>query len=128
MPSPLRSFLFAPGNRPRMLQKGGTVRRRRRHSWTSKTRCRSAKRKPPGKPVHEAVGAIDTCPVYVRINPLVATAGFSQPIGEADLAAIIRPGLAGVILPKVESPDDLRRADTLLHGTGSATRPRARQR
>jgi citrate lyase subunit beta/citryl-CoA lyase len=115
MPSPLRTLLFAPGNRPRMLQKVGQcgadaviLDLEDAVPISEKAATRSA--------VREAVGAIDTCPVYVRINPLTAAAGFSQPIGEADLAAVVRPGLAGIILPKVESPDDLHRADALLQG------------
>ena len=113
MPSPLRTFLFAPGNRPRMLQKVGQcgadaviLDLEDAVPISEKEATRPA--------VREAVGAIDTCPVYVRVNPLAAAAGFSQPIGEADLDAIVRPGLAGIILPKVESPDDLRRAEALL--------------
>ena len=115
MPSPLRSFLFAPGNRPRMLQKVGQC-GADAVILDLEDAVPISEKEATRQAVREAIGAIDTCPVYVRVNPLVATAGFSQPIGEADLAAIIRPGLAGIIVPKVESPDDLRRADTLLQG------------
>ena len=113
MPRPMRSFLFAPGNRPRMLQKVG-------HCGADavildlEDAVPISEKEATREAVRDAAGAIDTCPVYVRINPLEAAAGFSQPIGEADLAAIVRPGLAGIILPKAESPDDLRRADGLL--------------
>ncbi|MDE0205779.1 MAG: CoA ester lyase, partial [Candidatus Tectomicrobia bacterium] len=108
----------APGNRPRMLQKVG-------HCGADavildlEDAVPISEKEATREAVRDAVGAIDTCPVYVRINPLQAAAGFSQPIGEADLAAIVRPGLAGVILPKAESPDDLRRADSLLQGLES---------
>ena len=118
MPRPMRSFLFAPGNRPRMLQKVG-------HCGADavildlEDAVPISEKEATREAVRDAVGAIDTCPVYVRINPLEAAAGFSQPIGDADLAAIVRPGLAGVILPKAESPDDLRRADSLLQGLES---------
>ena len=118
MPRPMRSFLFAPGNRPRMLQKVG-------HCGADavipdlEDAVPISEKEATREAVRDAVGAIDTCPVYVRINPLEAAAGFSQPIGEADLAAIVRPGLAGIILPKAESPDDLRRADGLLQGLES---------
>ena len=118
MPRPMRTFLFAPGNRPRMLQKVG-------HCGADavildlEDAVPISEKEATRVAVRDAVGAIDTCPVYVRINPLQAAAGFSQPIGEADLAAIVRPGLAGIILPKAESPDDLRRADTLLQGLES---------
>ena len=118
MPRPMRTFLFAPGNRPRMLQKVG-------HCGADavildlEDAVPISEKEATRVAVRDAVGAIDTCPVYVRINPLQAAAGFSQPIGEEDLAAIVRPGLAGIILPKAESPDDLRRADTLLQGLES---------
>lgn len=118
MPRPMRTFLFAPGNRPRMLQKVG-------HCGADavildlEDAVPISEKEATRVAVRDAVGAIDTCPVYVRINPLQAAAGFSQPIGEADLAAIVRPGLAGIILPKAETPDDLRRADTLLQGLES---------
>jgi citrate lyase subunit beta/citryl-CoA lyase len=115
MPSPLRTLLFAPGNRPRMLQKVGQC-GADAVILDLEDAVPISEKEATRQAVREAVGAIDTCPVYVRINPLVATTGFSQPIGEADLAAVVRPGLAGIILPKVESPDDLHRTDTLLQG------------
>ena len=118
MPRPMRSFLFAPGNRPHMLQKVG-------HCGADavildlEDAVPISEKEATREAVREAIGAIDTCPVYVRINPLHAAAGFSQPIGEADMAAILRPGLAGIILPKAESPDDLDHADNLLRGLES---------
>ena len=118
MPRPMRSFLFAPGNRPRMLQKVG-------HCGADavildlEDAVPISEKEVTRDAVRDAAGTIDTCPVYVRINPLEAAAGFSQPIGEADLAAIVRRGLAGIIVPKVESPDDLQRADTLLQSLES---------
>ncbi len=115
MPSPLRSLLFAPGNRPHMLQKVGQC-GADAVILDLEDAVPVSEKEATRQAVREAVGDIDTCPVYVRINPLTAAAGFSQPIGEADLVAVARPGLAGIILPKVESPDDLRRADTLLQG------------
>ena len=118
MPRPMRSFLFAPGNRPRMLQKVGQC-GADAVILDLEDAVPISEKEATREAVRDAVGAIDTCPVYVRINPLQAAAGFSQPIGEADLAAIVRRGLAGVILPKAESADDLRRADTLLNGLES---------
>jgi citrate lyase subunit beta/citryl-CoA lyase len=64
--------------------------------------------------VRAAVQRICTCPVYVRINPLVASTGFSQPIGAADLQAIVCQELAGIILPKVEAASEVRHVDRLL--------------
>lgn len=109
----LRSFLFAPGNRPRMLEKVG-------HCGADavivdlEDAVPIAEKAATRPAVRAAVSAITTCPVYVRINPLVAATGFSQAIGETDLSAIVCADLAGVILPKVEAPDDLQHAESLL--------------
>ena len=40
--------------------------------------------------------------LYVRINPL------DSGLAMADLAAVVRPGLAGIMLPKTSSADDVR--------------------
>jgi len=64
--------------------------------------------------VREALTAISNCPVYVRINPLVAATSFSQAIGEADLQAIVCDDLAGVVLPKTERAADARQAESIL--------------
>lgn len=110
---PLRTLLFAPGNRPRMLEKVGQcgadaviLDLEDAVPIADKAATRPA--------VLAAVRAMTTCPVYVRINPLRAATNFSQAIGEADLHAIVCPELAGIILPKVESADDVRHADQLL--------------
>jgi citrate lyase subunit beta/citryl-CoA lyase len=44
----------------------------------------------------------------VRVNPL----GTGLTLG--DLAAVVRPGLAGIVLPKVEGPQDLRQVSHYL--------------
>jgi citrate lyase subunit beta/citryl-CoA lyase len=46
--------------------------------------------------------------VLVKVNPV------GSDDLDADLRAIVRPGLAGIILPKVQSPDDVRCVDALL--------------
>lgn len=109
----LRTLLFAPGNRPRLVAKVGQcgadaviLDLEDAVPIADKAATRPA--------VREALQAITTCPVYVRINPLAAVAGFSQPIGAADLQAIVCQELAGIILPKVETAADVRHADGLL--------------
>lgn len=109
----LRTFLFAPGNRPRILQKVGQcgadaviLDLEDAVPIADKAATRPA--------VLAATRAITNVPVYVRINPLVANTGFSQAIGEADLQAVVCPELTGIMLPKVESPEAARHADRLL--------------
>src|SRR5712692_3166550 len=109
----LRTFLFAPGNRPRMLQKVG-------HCGADavildlEDAVPIAEKEATRPAVRAAAQAITTCAVYIRINPFVAATSFSQAIGAADLQAIVYPALAGVILPKVEAPDEVRHTDRLL--------------
>jgi citrate lyase subunit beta/citryl-CoA lyase len=46
--------------------------------------------------------------VYVRVN------GFWSHLTDDDLAAVVRPGLDGVVLAKANTPADVERADALL--------------
>jgi homoserine dehydrogenase len=102
-----RSFLFAPGNRPRFVEKVA-------HCGADavildlEDAVPIAEKADARHAVREALTAISNCPVYVRINPLVAATSFSQAIGEADLEAIVCSNLAGVILPKTERAAEAR--------------------
>ncbi len=109
-----RSFLFAPGNRPRFVEKVA-------HCGSDavildlEDAVPIADKEATRHVVREALATISNCPVYVRINPLVAATSFSQAIGEADLEAIVCADLAGVILPKTESAADAAQAESILH-------------
>ena len=46
--------------------------------------------------------------LFVRVNPLDGWAGAEE------LRAVVRPGLAGIVLPKVRSAQDVKLADRLL--------------
>jgi citrate lyase subunit beta/citryl-CoA lyase len=109
----LRSILFAPGNRPRMVEKVGQC-GADAVILDLEDAVPIAEKAATRPAVRTAIGAITACPVYVRINPLVTTTGFSQPIGAADLQAVVCAELAGIILPKVEAADEVRQADQLL--------------
>lgn len=109
-----RSFLFAPGNRPRFVEKVA-------HCGADavildlEDAVPIAEKADARHAVREALTAISNCPVYVRINPLVAATSFSQAIGEADLEAIVCSNLAGVILPKTERAADAQEAESILN-------------
>ena len=109
----LRTLLFAPGNRPRMLQKVGQC-GADAVILDLEDAVPIAEKEATRPAVRDAVRTITACPVYVRINPLMAVTGFSQPIGAADLQAVVSQELAGVIVPKVEAADDVRHAEQLL--------------
>src|SRR5262249_59380521 len=51
---------------------------------------------------------------FVRINPLASRAPFTTACGADDLAAVVAPGLRGVVFPKVETTEDLEAVDEAL--------------
>ena len=111
--SVLRTMLFAPGNRPRMLEKVGAC-GADAVILDLEDAVPIAEKVVTRTVVRAAVGAITTCPVYVRINPLDPRAAFSQAIGGADLQAVACAQLHGVLLPKVEEAADVQHAERLL--------------
>jgi citrate lyase subunit beta/citryl-CoA lyase len=57
---------------------------------------------------NELPGMPSGAPVFVRVNNV------HSGLARADLMAIVRPGVAGVIQPKTESPQDVRDLDVLI--------------
>lgn len=105
---PLRSMLFAPGNQPRLVSKVGTfgsdavildLEDAVPHSEKAATR----------PAVRAALATLAGGPLrYVRVNALDSGLLFD------DLAAIVCPDLDGIVLPKVDTPEDLVTAETRL--------------
>ena len=104
---PLRSFLFAPGNHPRRMEKALTL---EADAVILDLEDAVAIAEKPA--TRDAVVAAYTQPrtglLYVRVN--AADTEFCH----GDFAAIVRPGLDGIILPKVESAATLQTIDWLL--------------
>ncbi|MGE0224548.1 MAG: CoA ester lyase [Acetobacteraceae bacterium] len=110
----LRSLLFAPGNHARRVEKAlslpadGVI-------LDLEDAVAIAE-----KPATRAT-IVDTLPrprhgrLYVRVNALTTEWCY------ADLVAVVRPGLDGIILPKVEDADQLKAADWVI---GSLERER----
>lgn len=63
-----------------------------------------------------AAGLVDRLPgrCTVRINPLTVARDFGVAAGADDLRAVVRPGLAGIVAPKIDDADALRRIDEHL--------------
>lgn len=104
---PLRSFLFAPGNHPRRVEKALTLDAdavildlEDAVAIAEKPATRGA--------VVAAFAQQRTGLLYVRVN--AADTEFCY----RDLTAIVRAGLDGIILPKVESAASLQTIDWLL--------------
>jgi citrate lyase subunit beta/citryl-CoA lyase len=102
-----RSFLFAPGNHPRRVEKAFTLGAdavildlEDAVALTEKAASRNL--------VAEAVARAGKVRVYVRVNAM------GTPFCFRDLADTVVPGLHGVVLPKVESAADLHAIDWML--------------
>jgi citrate lyase subunit beta / citryl-CoA lyase len=104
---PLRSFLFAPGNHARRVEKALSL-----DTDAVILDLEDAVATTEKRATREAVVGALVRPrralLYVRVNAVDTEFCYG------DLAAIVRPGLDGVILPKVESAAGLATADWLL--------------
>jgi citrate lyase subunit beta/citryl-CoA lyase len=104
---PLRSFLFAPGNHARRVEKALSL---DADAVILDLEDAVATAEKPGTR-ERVVAAFERSRrgwLYVRVN--AADTDFCY----GDLVAIVRPGLDGIILPKVESPATLVTIDWLL--------------
>jgi citrate lyase subunit beta/citryl-CoA lyase len=104
---PLRSFLFAPGNHARRVEKALSL-----DADAVILDLEDAVAIAEKRATRDAVIAALARPrrtlLYVRVNAVDTEFCYG------DLAAIVRPGLDGVVLPKVESAAGLATADWLL--------------
>ena len=96
-----RTFLFAPGNHPRRVEKAFTV--GADAVILDLEDAVAVSEKIGTRPVViEALRKERACKGYVRVNATTTEWGF------ADIMAVVQPGLDGIILPKVESADELK--------------------
>ena len=102
-----RSFLFAPGNVPRRVEKAltldadGVI-------LDLEDSVGVAEKPATRAPVAQALSRPRKPRAYVRVNAP------STPFCYRDLADTVRPGLDGVVVPKIESAADLHAIDWLL--------------
>lgn len=102
-----RSFLFAPGNHARRVEKSLTL--GADAVILDLEDAVAAAEKPAARPmVIEALQRPRRCLGYVRVNPL------GTPWSYADLVAVVTPGVDGIVLPKVERASDLHTAEWLI--------------
>jgi citrate lyase subunit beta/citryl-CoA lyase len=108
----IRSWMFVPGHRQKMIDKAlglnadaimldieDGVAPNEKDSARKNIGASLGRVKTAGSPAR-----------YVRINAI------GHQWMDADLAAIVRPGLEGLVCPKVDTVDDVRRVDALLNG------------
>src|SRR5437667_10421729 len=104
---PLRSFLFAPGNHARRVEKALTL-----DADAVILDLEDAVATAEKPATRAAVAAALTAPrsglLYVRVNAVDTEFCYG------DLVAVVRAGLDGIILPKAESPAMLTAIDWVL--------------
>ncbi len=107
----LRSWMFVPGHRQRMIDKALSldadaimldiedgVAPNEKDSARQNIADSLGRDKAPGTPAR-----------YVRINAI----GHARM--DADLEAVVRPGLKGLVCPKVDTPEEVRTVDAILN-------------
>jgi citrate lyase subunit beta / citryl-CoA lyase len=104
---PLRSFLFAPGNHPRRVEKALTL-DADAVILDLEDAVAIAEKPATRDAVAAAYGQPRTGLLYVRVN--AADTAFCY----GDFTAIVRAGLDGIVLPKVESAATVQTIDWLL--------------
>jgi citrate lyase subunit beta/citryl-CoA lyase len=106
---PLRSILYSPGHKTSMIEKAP--------SYGADALCLVLEDSVPEALKAEARGIVAESigtlaakgqTVFVKVNPP------DGPELEPDIEAITQPGLAGVVLPKVQTADDVRKVDALF--------------
>lgn len=102
-----RSFLFAPGNHARRVEKALTLTAdvvildlEDAVAMAEKPAARQA--------VRAALARPRRCRGYVRVNAMGTEWGY------ADLVAMVAPGVDGIVLPKLESADEIKAADWVI--------------
>src|SRR5216683_1677003 len=104
---PFRSFLFAPGNHPRRVEKALSL-DADAVILDLEDAVATAEKAATRATVAAALQRSRRGLLYIRVNAVDTEFCYG------DLAAIVRPGLDGIILPKVESAAGLATVDWLL--------------
>ncbi|MBV6304505.1 CoA ester lyase [Candidimonas humi] len=102
-----RSLVFAPANHARRVEKAFTL-GADAVILDLEDACAVSEKVSSRPKVVQALSLPRTCLGYARINPL------STPYAYGDMVEIVAPGLDGIVLPKVEAPEDLLTVDWLL--------------
>ncbi len=105
--SVLRTLLFAPGDHARRTEKAlgldadAVI-------LDLEDACPIAKKVATREVVVAALAKPRDCLGYIRVNPL------STEFGYGDIVAVVVPGVDGIVVPKIESADELKTADWLV--------------
>lgn len=102
-----RSFLFAPGNHPRRVEKSLTL-GADAVILDLEDAVANAEKEASRQAVVAALSQPRRCLGYIRVN------GLSTPWSYGDIEAVVAPGVDGIVLPKVEAASDLIAVDWMM--------------
>lgn len=102
-----RTFLFAPGNHPRRVEKAFTL-GADAVILDLEDAVAVSEKVAARKPVAEALAKPRKCRGFARVNAM------STPFCLRDLEAVVVKGVDGIVLPKVESAADLHAIDWVI--------------
>ncbi|MGD9801793.1 MAG: CoA ester lyase [Hyphomicrobiaceae bacterium] len=102
-----RSFLFAPGNHPRRVEKALTL-AADATILDLEDACPIAEKIATREVVVRAYQGPRRCLGYVRVNAM------STEWGYGDIVAVVQKGVDGIVLPKLETVDEMRACDWLV--------------
>lgn len=105
--SVFRSLLFAPGNHPRRVEKAFSL-GADAVILDLEDACAVAEKAATRPVVVEALRRPRDCLGYVRINALSTEYAYD------DLLTVVTHGVDGIIVPKIETPDELRTVEWLV--------------
>ncbi len=111
---PRRSVLYMPGSNPRALEKAKTLGADGLIFDLEDAVAPDAKEEARRQVVAAVTGG-----GYGRREILIRSNGLNTPWGQADLAAAAVSGAHAVLLPKVESADMVRQAESILAAAGA---------
>jgi len=106
----LRTMLFVPGNRPRMIEKARGLAELDAIIFDLEDAVPPAEKPAARSMVREAIdsGDFNRFKLFVRVNAV------STNLLPDDLNAIVSPNLFGIVLPKVEDPEGVEAAHLML--------------
>ena len=110
----VRSLLFAPGNEPRKLAKVGSFGADGVILDLEDSVPAAEKVAARAKVRDAAQNAAEGGRMYVRVNPTTAKTGFSVDHGADDVAAVVSPDVDGLLVPKVESAEEVAHVEALI--------------
>ena len=110
-----RSFLFAPGNHPRRVEKALSL-DADAVILDLEDACPIAEKKATRAVVVAACQGARTGLGYVRVNATTTEFGYG------DIVAVVQKGVDGIILPKVEQADEIRAVDWVIANLETAHR------